>query len=180
MADVCKEYGGALYLLSAEEKVEELYFRQLMTIKKVFEENPEYCKLLSSPSLSAEEKKKLIDEAFGAKAEEYIVSFMKLLCDRGYFGYIIGCIDHFKKVYYEKKNISEGIARSAYPLNDFEKKAITKAVEDKLGGGKTVILNFETDESLLGGFFVEIDGKVIDSTLKTKLSDLKEVLSKPV
>ena len=116
MADVCKEYGGALYLLAAEEKAEEIYFKQLMTIKKVFEENPEYQRLLSSPALSSGEKQNLIEQAFGGKAEAYIVSFFKLLSDRGYFQYAIGCIDHFKIVYYQKKNISEGIARSAYPF----------------------------------------------------------------
>lgn len=180
MTDVSKEYGGALYLLAEEENAEDLYFKQLMTIKNVFEKNPEYLRLITSPSLSLVEKRSLIEEAFDKKAEDYIVSFFKLLSDRGYFGYIISCIDYFKNVYYQKKNISEGIAKSAYPLNDTEKKSIIKAVEDKLGGGKSVILTFETDESLLGGFLVEIDGKIIDSTLKTKLSGLKEILSKPI
>jgi F-type H+-transporting ATPase subunit delta len=120
----------------------------------------------------------LVKQAFEGKAHEYIVSFMLLLCDRGYFSYMTGCIDTFKKRYFENFNISQGIVVSAYPLNDEEKEKLQKALEVKANGRK-IILNFSVDESLIGGFFVEMDGKVIDSTLKKKLSGLKDILSKP-
>ena len=180
MTDVCKEYGGALYILAAEENAEEAYFSQLMTIKEIFEENPQYVRLVSSPALTATEKKELLEKAFEGKTEPYIMSFMKLMIDRGYFGQIIGCIERFKHLYYQKRNIIEGSAKSAYPLNEKEKAVITKAASEKLCDGKTVILSFEVDESLIGGFYVEADGKVMDSTLKSRLSGLKEILSDPL
>lgn len=180
MADVCKEYGGGLYLLAAEIKAEKTFFEQLMIIKEILSENPSYVKLLSSPSLASAEKRSLIEQAFGGKTHEYIVNFMLLMCQRGYFPYMCGCIDVFKKTYFEKCNISEGVVKSAYDLSDEEKEKLQKALEGKLGGGKKLILSFITDESLLGGFLAEIDGNVVDSTLKTKLSGLKNVLSKPV
>ena len=179
MADVCKEYGGALYLLAAETEAEKIYFEQLIKIKGILKENISYVKLLSSPSLGSNEKKALIEQAFGGKIEEYILNFMLLMCERGYFGYMIGCIDHFKKVYFEKRNISEGIVKSAYALSDEEKEAIRKATEKKMSG-KTLILDFLVDKSVLGGFYVEADGKVFDSTVKTKLAGLKNTLSKPI
>ena len=179
MSDVCKEYGGGLYLLAAEAKSKELFFGQLLEIKKIFEENPAYLSLLSSPSVVSSEKRALIEEAFGGRAHEYIVNFMCLMCDRGYFGYINGCIEHFKKVYYEKNNVKEGVVKSAYALSESEKEALSAAVKEKLGG-INLILEYVVDESLLGGFLVEVDGKVMDSTLKTKLAGLKNVLSSPV
>ena len=45
------------------------------TRKNVFEKNPEYLRLITSPSLSLAEKRGLIEEAFDKKAEDYIVSF---------------------------------------------------------------------------------------------------------
>ena len=88
-----------------------------------------------------------------------------------------GCIEAYKKTYFEKCNISEGTVKSAYALSEAEKEKLKNAIEAKMGKGKTLILDFVTDESLMGGFLVEIDGNVVDSTLKTKLSDLKKVLS---
>ncbi len=180
MADVCKEYGGGLYLLAAETGSEEVYLKQLLQIKTILDENPDYVRLLSSPAISSSEKRDLITKAFKGKAEEYIVNFMLLMCDMGYFGYVTECIEFFKKTYYEKRNIYEGIVRSAVLLSESEKERIVKALEEKLGGGKTLIMEFYVDESLLGGLYVEVDGKVFDSTVKTKLSGMKNILSKPM
>ena len=58
-----------------------------------------------------------------------------------------------------------------------EKEKIQNALTSKFGG-KKLILTYIVDESLLGGFIAEIDGYVVDSTLKTKLGGLKDVLSK--
>ena len=180
MADVCKEYGAGLYLLAEEARLEKEFYEQLVQIKTILEENPSYSKLLSSPSLAFAEKKILIEQAFDGRAHEYIVNFMLLMCERGYFSFMTGCIDSFKKKYFESFNISEGVVISAYPLNEDEKERLRKALETSMGEGKRLILEYSVDESLLGGFFVEVDGKVIDSTLKTRLSGLKEHLSKPI
>ena len=180
MADVCKEYGGGLYLLSSELKQESVFFEELMTIKGILDESPEYVRLLSSPAVGSSERKALIEQAFGGRVHEYILNFMLLLCDRGYFSYMSGCVETFKKTYYEKCNISEGTVKSAYDLSEAEKQKLTEALTKKIGNGKKLILNFVKDESVLGGFLAEIDGIVVDSTLKTKLSSMKNVLSKPV
>lgn len=177
MADLCKEYGGALYLLAKETGKTEKFFSELWEIKKILEENRSYVRLLSSPAVNSAEKRDLVEKAFGDKAEGYIVSFLQLMSDRGYFAYVTGCIDYFKKAYYAENNISEGVAISAVPLNDEEKEKIQSAVEGKLGGRK-LILDFSVDETLLGGFYVEVDGLVFDSSVKTKLSGLKDKLSK--
>ncbi len=179
MADVCKEYGGGLYLLAKESGLETAFFDQLMLIKGILVENPSYVKLLSSPSLGSGEKRDLINKAFGGKVHEYILNFMLLMSDRGYFHHMNGCADAFKEMYFENCNISEGVVKSAYPLSEFEKEKLQKALELKFSG-KKLVLNFITDESLIGGFIAEIDGNIVDSTLKTKLSSLKDVLSKPV
>jgi F-type H+-transporting ATPase subunit delta len=179
MTEVCKEYGGGLYLLACESDLESVFFEQLMMIKGILEENPAYVKLLSSPSLSSGEKRELVRKAFEGKTHEYIISFMLLLCDRGYFAYMNGCVDVFKKMYFEKCNISEGIVKSAYALCEKEKEKIQNALTSKFGG-KKLMLTYIVDESLLGGFIAEIDGYVVDSTLKTKLGGLKDVLSKPI
>ncbi len=179
MDEVCKEYGGGLYLLAAEINSEKVFFEQLMALKGILEENPDYVKLLSSPSISSGEKKSLVEKAFGKSIHEYIVNFMFLLCDRCYFSHMSGCIDVFKKIYFEKCNIAEGIVKSAYSLSDDEKEKLKGAIEKKLAHGKTLFLDFVVDEALMGGFLVEIDGNIVDSTLKTKLSGLKNVLSNP-
>ena len=44
--------------------------------------------------------------------------------------------------------------------------------------GHTVMLDLTVDKSILGGIIVEIDGKVMDNSLKKHLKDVKDVISK--
>lgn len=55
---------------------------------------------------------------------------------------------------------------------DVEK--IKQSLSEKLG--KKVELSQELDPSLIGGFLVTIDGKMIDNSLKHKLTNLKTSL----
>ena len=54
-----------------------------------------------------------------------------------------------------------------------------KAVEEKLlstTGYRSMEMNYETDESLIGGMVIRIGDRVVDSSIKTKLEVLKKSL----
>jgi F-type H+-transporting ATPase subunit delta len=61
-------------------------------------------------------------------------------------------------------------------------KKLTKAQEDKLAAalksavGKDVKINTAVDESLIGGLVVKVGSRMIDSSIKSKLSNLQNVM----
>ena len=61
-------------------------------------------------------------------------------------------------------------------------KALTKAQSDKLASslkatiGKTVKINATVDESLIGGLVVKVGSKMIDTTIRSKLSALQNTM----
>jgi len=61
-------------------------------------------------------------------------------------------------------------------------KKLTKAQSDKLAKtlkvtfGKDVIVNVSVDESLIGGLIVKVGSKMIDSSIKSKLSNLQNAM----
>ena len=61
-------------------------------------------------------------------------------------------------------------------------KKLTKAQEDKLAKtlkasvGKDVKVNVSVDESLIGGLIVKVGSKMIDSSIKSKLSNLQNAM----
>ena len=65
---------------------------------------------------------------------------------------------------------------SAVELTEAEKAALTEKLGKKLG--RTIHLECSVDPSLLGGLVVNVDGKVIDGSLKHKLQEIKEVMTK--
>ena len=78
-------YGGSLYDLAAEEGLTASVKEQMLQIRDIFRENPDYLKLLNEPAIKKTERTKLIDEAFGDGIEPYLKNFLKLLCEKGIF-----------------------------------------------------------------------------------------------
>ena len=82
MTQAARVYGGSLYDLAAEEKLDGQIMEQMNEIRQIFRENPGYLKLLGEPAIPQDERMKLLDEAFGGQAEPYLLNFLKLLCEK--------------------------------------------------------------------------------------------------
>ena len=61
------------------------------------------------------------------------------------------------------------------PLTDEEKEKLKNKLEAMTKS--TVSMEYFIDESLLGGLIAEIDGKVLDGSLRKRLHDIKEVIN---
>ena len=69
MTERSRVYGSSLYDLAAEEKLTEPIREQMLAIKQILRENPDYIRLLSEPSIKKAERLGLIDKAFGGSCE---------------------------------------------------------------------------------------------------------------
>ena len=76
MTKTARLYGGSLYDLAAEEQLTGIIMEQMMEIRQLFRDNPDYLKLLGEPSIPQAERIDLIEKAFGAQAERYLVNFI--------------------------------------------------------------------------------------------------------
>ena len=83
MTDTARLYGGSLYDLAAEEEQAGLIGLQMREVRTLFAENPDYIRLLQEPSIPLKTRLDLIEEAFGGRVERHLVSYIKLLCERG-------------------------------------------------------------------------------------------------
>ena len=158
-----------------EEQLTDTVLEQMQTIRQLFRENPDYVKLLSEPSIPKEERTKLLDTAFGTEAERYLVNFLKLLCERGILGEYSGCCEEFTRRYNVDHNIATAVVTSAVALTD-EQMAALKDKLEKISG-KTVTLTQKTDPTVLAGLKVELEGRQLDGTVKSRLDDLSRKLN---
>ena len=175
MMQTDKEYAEALFMLVAEEQKTAKYSEYLETIKSLILENPGYTEFLASPAIALSERLQAIDEAFGESMPEYIVSFLKILCENGRIGSLLGCIDEFSKLAKAISNTAEAKIISAIPLSDEQKKAICAKLEKITG--KAIDPVYTTDESLIGGVVIEVEGKIFDGSIRNRLQDVKDVIT---
>ena len=175
MTATYKEYAQALFLLACEKEKEEDYAGELCSVKALFSENPEYTDFLSCPSIPYPERKEAITSAFGGY-EEDIVSFLCIMCECGRIRELFECIEEYKRLLDFKKKVKNVRVRSFAPIGE-EERARLKSKLEKIHNC-SVSVEYELDSSLIGGLVIEIDGKIIDGSVKTRLEQVKGVIVK--
>jgi len=103
------------------------------------------------------------------------VNFIKLLCERGLLGDFAGCCEAFIQRYNADNGIAEAVVTSAVPLSEVQLTALREKLE--CISGKTVDLTQKTDVSVLAGLRVELEGKLLDGTVQSRLSGISRKLS---
>ena len=176
MSEISTEYAQALFMLALENDKEENYLQDLCMVNDVLLENPEYKDFLSSPKISLGDRLGALEKAFGETLSRDVLSFLKLLCEKKYIKYFEECKAEYETLVERNKKISNANVKSAVSLNEKEKALIKEKLE-KISG-HTVNLNCIVDESVLGGLIIELDGKIIDSSLKRQLKDIEGVIIK--
>ena len=175
MTQTARLYGGSMYELAAEEQLTDTVMEQMNEIRQLFRDNPDYVKLLGEPSIPKKERTDMIEAAFGAQAERYLVNFLKLLCERNILMEYAGCCEEFTRRYNADHNIAEAVVTSAVTLSG-EQMAALKAKLEKISG-KTVSLIQKKDSTVLAGLRVELEGKQLDGTVQGRLSGISRKLN---
>lgn len=177
MTQQSKEYAEALFMLAGEEGGDKAaYLAGLSTVLQFLESEERYALLLSSPAIPAPERVEAFREAFSSVLPETVLSFLCLLVERGSISLLPECKAHFEGLFLEEKAISPAKVVSAVELTTAEKEHLRAALEKRCGHQVTV--EYAVDGSLLGGITVELDGQLLDGSLRSRLHDVKEVIDK--
>ena len=175
MTEHASVYGVSLYDFASEEKLTDAILEQMQEIKQIFRDNPDYLRLLSEPAVKREERTDLIEKAFGADAERYLVNFLKLLCEKNLLREYEGCTEEFTKRYNADHGIAEAVVTSAVELTEEKKKALKEKLEKM--SGKTVSLVTKVNPAVVAGLKVEIEGTEIDGTVNGRLNEISKRLN---
>ena len=171
-----REYAVALFELAKETASEEEIYNAFGFVSEVFELCPGIIDFLNSPAIPVTERTGVLNTTFSDSVPEYFLSFLGILCENRNIRIFHECRVEYEYLYTESVRLTLAVVRSAVRLTDEEKKKLSKKLE-KISGHK-VRMEYEIDETLLGGIVVEMDGVCYDGSLKHRLQNIKEVISK--
>lgn len=174
MAQISKEYAEALFALACEEQREPEFLEALEKIGAILEEEPEFFALLSSPGIPQKDRLSVAEKALEGSVPEYVLSWVLLLCEKNRIGNFSECVKEYRALLRAKQSVTTARVTSAVALTDNEADALKQKLE-KISGN-TVLLDCTLDPSLLGGLVVEINGRVMDGSLRHRLRTVKEVM----
>ena len=175
MTTTSKEYAEALFELAAGENVLEETSDGLVTVISALRQTPEYRSLLASAAIGKADRLKALDDAFAGKVPKVLMGVLRMMVSRGHVGALDNMVREYEELSREYRGESTARVLSAVPLKESEAMAIRQELEKRVG--HTVIVQCEVDPSLIGGVRVEVDGRVIDGSIRNKLEQIKDVMN---
>jgi F-type H+-transporting ATPase subunit delta len=172
-----RRYAEALVNISVQSSDIDVYQQEFQTVVTLYKEQPDFKLFLLNPEIRIEEKKEIVKKLFGNSLKKDMVNFLMLLLDKGRIKFLSGIFDEFTRLADKKKNVLNMTIISASPVDEKQINEI-KQKYMKLYNSSAVKLNIEIDNKQIGGIKVKIGDKVVDGTVKGRLTGLKDLLLK--
>ncbi|MBL4587411.1 MAG: ATP synthase F1 subunit delta [Flavobacteriales bacterium] len=171
---VAKRYAKSfLGLVSEKGKLEEA-FADMSLIQKTTSENRELVNMLKSPVVNTDKKISILTSIYGGKLSEATMLFLTLVTKKRREGALSEIATEFIAQYKLVKGITTAVVSSAAILSDDAKKRIHAIVLKEVGG--TIELETEVNPELIGGFVLRIGDKQLDTSIISKVEDLRQEL----
>ena len=169
-------YAGALYALAVESKKIDAIHSDLNVLAGLVAEHQELKKLVDSPILSRHEQQSAVTAILEkAGADALTVKFVGTLAANGRLSALLRVIRAFLEEHARRRGQISAEVISAVPLDDSRKASVEKTVA-QLAGSDKLSLSMRVDPSLIGGLVVRIGSRMIDTSIKTKLSRLETAM----
>ncbi len=172
---VAQRYANALMEFSGEKLSKEDIFSQIKDVQTSLNNSDDLQKVMSSPIVSNDEKKGVINKIFGNNINEIVLNFLNLLIDKNRFNIFNSIVKEYKNELNRQNGLLEIKIVSAIELNDNEKAMIKVKLQKILN--KEIELDWATDSSLIGGLVFEAGDNIVDCSLQHKLQEINKEIT---
>ena len=170
---VALPYAKSLIDLAIEKgKLEEVnkdieFLRDLMSV------SPEFRMVLGSPVIKADKKVMILGAVTKGKIGPITAGFFQLLLNKSRENVLQEIVTSFKEQYNAFMGINKVKFVTPYALTDTQKEMVISKLTAETGM-TNILLETKIDESLIGGFILEYDNKVVDASLKYELHNIRK------
>jgi F-type H+-transporting ATPase subunit delta len=172
MASMAGRYAAALFDLAKEERQLPRVEADLKTFQVMLDASVDLRRLIRSPVISAEDQAKALDAILRkVGVSDLTANFFKLIARNRRLFAVADMMRNFRALVARDRGEVEADVASAHPLTPEQLTALKDAL--RVQTGKDVQVNTRVDPVLLGGLVVKVGSMMIDSSLRTKLNNLK-------
>jgi F-type H+-transporting ATPase subunit delta len=170
---VAMPYAKSLIDLAVEKgKLEEVN-KDIEFLAAVMKVSPEFKMVLASPVINANKKIAILGSITHGKVGPITVGFFQLLLNKSRENVLPEIVTAFKEQYNILMGINKVTLTTATAVSEeYKAQLISKLTAET--GLRNIIMDTKIDESLIGGFILEYDNKVIDTSLKFDLKNIRK------
>jgi F-type H+-transporting ATPase subunit delta len=172
LTGLAERYAVALYdLAESMGKLDEVA-RDLRDLKRMIAESDDLTRLIRSPLITRAEQGKAIQAVLEkAGASDLVRRFAGVIAENRRLFALPQIIDAYLGRLAGKRGEVVAEVTSAIALNERQVGAVTDALRRSLGG--KVVVDLKVDAGLIGGLVVRVGSKLVDNSLRTKLTRLE-------
>jgi F-type H+-transporting ATPase subunit delta len=175
MAGVAGRYATALFELANEQNKLDEVDRDLSKFQAMLDGSEDLGRLVASPAFAAEDQERALKAVMDwASIGATTGNFLRVVARNRRLAAAGDMVKTFRTLLARHRGEVVAEVKSAVPLSEDQIAALKAML--KAPDAKDIRLDTKVDPSLLGGLVVRIGSRMFDSSLKTKLSNLKVVL----
>jgi len=166
-------YAKALFELALENNIAEPVYKDMQLISKVadFED---FRNMLENPVIFPSKKQGIFKLIFDGKIQDLSIRFFSLLTENKREIYLKAIARNFFGFYRKHFGIKSVELVTPFTAGEKLKKEVSTIIAKEF---KTIVdLEDKTDEKLIGGFILTVEGMQYDASVASKLKDIKKEL----
>ena len=168
---LARRYAKALFALALERKLLDKTRKELRDFLAVLEENAELSDFFLSPENSRSDKQQAVERTLQDRYSNLFCNFLLLVIQKGRYALLNEIVHAFDELYDQHHRRGRALAITAVPMDS----RLSADLREKLAKSLSMDIELENrvDPKILGGLVLNINGQVLDGSVKQQLERLR-------
>jgi F-type H+-transporting ATPase subunit delta len=172
---IAAPYARALFDFSVEKNIMHQITADFQNLDIFFQESSELTEYLNSPVVKQEAKREILSKTLKSQINTETFKFLMVLIERDRINILSAIIENYLELVYQTASIKMIEVSTASSFTDDQKDTLIEKLKE-LTNAREIRLVINEDPSLIGGFLIKTESKVIDFTIKNQLQQLAKHL----
>jgi len=168
-------YARALFDFSVEKNLMHQITADFQNLEVFLSQTPDLVDYLNNPLINSTRKEELLNKTLKSQLNQETFKFLNVLVKRDRINLLQAVIASYLNLVYSLASIKMIEVTTAFPFTNLQKNTLIKKLKD-ITNAREIRLVINVDSSLIGGFLIKTNSKVIDFTVKNQLQLLAKHL----
>ena len=172
---IAAPYARALFDFSVEKNIMHQITADFQNLDIFLAETPELLEYLNNPIVNQKVKSEILTKTLKSQLNTETFKFLMVLVERDRINLLTTIIESYLELIYQTASIKMIEVSTASAFTNLQKDTLIQKLKE-LTNAREIRLVINVDPSLIGGFLIKTESKVIDFTVKNQLQKLAKHL----
>ena len=172
---IAAPYARALFDFSVEKNIMHQITADFQNLEIFLSESSELTEYLNNPIVSVDAKREILTKTLESQINTETFKFLMVLINRDRINLLSSVITNYLELVYETASIKTIEVVTAFAFSNAQKNTLIEKLKE-LTNAREIRLVVTVEPSLIGGFLIKTESKVIDFTIKNQLQQLAKHL----